>query len=184
MSAGTDNNYASFADRDGVRASGITFDPTLDGLQAAAFSDILKFSNLTNSVFEGGVVVATGAKENAIDANRNCSNVRVHDFLLFGGRQAAIVCKGGCKQMVFSKVTIYPDSSAKVDVIWDDWSDQSKAPSTGSLTDVRRADGKPVRVAFGRFNRPQIVGGNCKIDWVRTAGMHVYNYVLRPLGIR
>jgi hypothetical protein len=184
MSAGTDVNFASFADRDGVRLDGHTFDPTAEGFKISSISDVMKLSRTTNSEFTNGRVLAFGAKENAIDANRMCENVRVDNFHLYGGRQAAIVCKGGCRNMTFARITIHPDPKAVVDVIWDDWSDQSKRASTGKLIDVRRADGKKVRVAFGRFSKPEIVGGNCEILWLRTAGMHVYNYVLKPLGVR
>lgn len=175
MSSGVDINFRSFADQDNVHLDGAVFDPSAEGEDEKLIADALKFSHLTNSSFTRGRVLAELVKENAVDANRLCENVHVEDYLLVGGAQAAIVCKGGCKNMVFSRVKITPAASAWCDVLWDDYSDQSKAPSTGELIDVVRTDGKPVRVVFGRFVRPKIVGGNCKIDWVRTIGLHAYN---------
>lgn len=181
-----DVNFLSFSDVDGVVLRGQVVDPAAEGKDPAQFNDILKFSHLTNSIFQDGRVVAGESKENAIDANRLCDNVQVLGYKLSGGRQAAIVVKGGCTRMTFSNVEIDAHPAAWCDVLVDDWSDQAQTPSVVTLTDVRRKDGYPVRVVFGRFSRPHIVGGNCRINWPLTAGLHVYNLVkglLRKFGV-
>ena len=176
----SDTNYKSYADRDGIFVNGETVDSTASADQ---ISDTLKFSHLTNSSFNAMLVRATNAKENAIDANRRCRNVRVSNTELLGGEQAAIVVKGGCELMAFENVIITEDPKAPQDILWDDWSDQSQLPSTGSLTNVTRFGGEPVRLGFGRFSKPHIVGGNVEVLWMRTIGLHLYN-IGKGVGVK
>lgn len=169
-----DHNFTSYADQDGVRVDGITFDPTIEG-PLSSFADTFKLSHTTNSRFSNITVI--GGAENAIDANRFCLNCLITQAKLIGGSQAAIVVKGGCAQMNFVDVLITPSSQSWCDVLWDDFSDQSRRPSTGTLLNVRRKDGAPVRIVFGRFVRPDMMSMSYKILWFRTIGLHVYNMV-------
>jgi hypothetical protein len=171
----SDTNFHSYADMDGLRVDG-----ALDqvGPNSAAFADGLKLSHITNAVLTNGVVDADDATENAMDCNRLCAGVFVNHYKLSGGQQCALVVKGGSRGMVFDDVEIDPHPTAKQDVLWDDWSDQCQSHSTGALTHVRTKFGAPVRVVFGRWHGPLLIGGNCRVLWLRTIGLHLRNLAL------
>jgi len=178
----SDNNYKSYGDTDGLHIDGLVVDPEAAGVDMRTLDDVLKFSHLTNSSFYGGQVVAGDARENAIDANRYCTGVTVSGFKLSGGRQASIVVKGG-SQLVFNDIIISAHPDSWCDVLVDDWSDQSQEPSLVALSNVRRLDGKPVRVVYGRFRKPTFIGGNCKVSWTLTVGLHAYVF-FKGLGVK
>lgn len=163
-----DRNYISYSDQAGVLLQDFNIEPP-----DPEYDDTLKLSCCSASTIRRGVVV--GGRENAIDLNRMCKFVSISDVTLQGGRQASIVVKGGCEAIYFRDILIIPDKHSWCDVLWDDWSDQSRAPSYGVLDNMHRDDGKPVRLVFGRFRRPVILGGNVKILWIQTIGLHAYN---------
>ena len=172
----TDVNDQSWSDVTGLRVSGVDLEPS----NPAAWSDVMKLSHATDCQFTGGVV--DGGSENAIDMNRMCSDIVVQDFKLIGGQQAAVVVKGGCKNITLSSIVITPDSKAWTDILLDDWSAQSRASSELHLENVTRTDGMPVRVVFGRFHRPQIA--RCQIEtlWFTSIALHFYNLGKDLLG--
>ena len=83
--------------------------------------------------------------------------------------------------MEYEDIIIQAEDSARVDILWDDWSDQSTEHSEGVFTRCRRAgsDGlsKPLRLAFGRWHRPKFVDSPYVVDWPLTVVMHAYNIV-------
>lgn len=166
----SDTNYRSYADQDGliVDHEEIHLPAPPDGQK---WSDAFKLSHVTNSVFTNGVVDArkdpedpAGAEagENALDANRMCSNVVVQSYKLIGGRQCCIVVKGGCKTFTLRDIVLTREPGTLYDVQWDGFSDQSKEVSTGILDRVRMDDGSPVRVACGRGSYPCMLNGTYK----------------------
>lgn len=167
----SDHNYKSYADTSRIKVSGEVLHPG----HPSDWDDTMKLSNLKDSIFLNGEV--WGGRENAIDANRYCRNVKVWKYDLIGGDQCAIVCKGGCSQMTFSNILIEPSIKARYDIEIDGWSDQSRDTSDVTLEEIYRKDGKPVRVVFGRFVKPRIIGGNCKISWFWTILLHAYNII-------
>lgn len=175
MGAGKDTNYkrGEYADVDGVLEDGKNWIPTLtdDGV----VDDVLKCSHVTRSIFRNGKV-SGWARENGIDCNRMCWRVLFQRLFVDVGNQAAIVVKGGCREMEFDDVTIVPTAKSWCDVLWDDFSDQSRKGSTGVMRRVRRTDGKPLRVVFGRFKKPVFVDSPYEINWLETIGQHFYNY--------
>ena len=180
----SDNNYQSYADQDGLTIRNLVIDPKAAGANVSLLSDVWKLSHVTNSTFDGVTVIALGAMENALDANRMCSNVAIRNCWLVGGRQAAIVTKGGCRGMIYEDIFIQAEDSARVDILWDDWSDQSSDHSEGTFIRCRRAGDAvrlPLRLAFGRWHRPTFIDSPYVVDWPLTVGMHCYN-ILKGLG--
>lgn len=163
-----DKNLQSYADQDGLSIAHESWAGGLD------YDDILKCSKLTNSSFLD--CEASGGRENALDCNRLCHLLDFISCRFIGGEQAAVVVKGGCKDIFFHDCTITPSKKSWTDVLWDDWSDQSKEPSTGDISGLHRLDGKPVRVVFGRWRKPTM-GDHQKVLWIPTIGLHVYNIV-------
>lgn len=156
-----DTNFRSIADVDGYSITNERIDPELDGLRAGDFDDILKLSHARN--FVGSELYVVGGRENSVDMNRYCRNVRLEDCKLVAGRKCAVVIKGGCEDISLSRVVI-SDAVGSYDIELGGWSDQSNNKTRRvTLTDVTRSDGKAVRVVVGRAERPTIIGGNVKI---------------------
>jgi hypothetical protein len=168
-----DNNYDSTAGQTGVVIDGKIYNPAASGVDPSTIADTWKFSGDKN-------ITATncssyGGEENALDINNGCSDFKFTGIALIGGKAGGQVTKGGCTNMAFTNVVFTPDPAAPYDVEWDGFSDQSRDYSMGTLTNYTRTDGQPVRLVFGRFHSPKIVGGNIKILWGRTIGYHAYN---------
>ena len=168
-----DVNDHGYADCDGTTLTNLVFDPVAEGHQLSDYQDTCKFSHATNFTVKGCTI--TGGTENAIDCNRFCENGLVVDTVLIGVDQAAIVVKGGCKNIVFKDVAI-AGVKGWCDVLLDDWSDQSQLPSSVTLDNVKRLDGKTVRVVCGRATNLTIINGNCKKMFWLSIGLHVYNW--------
>ena len=169
----SDNNKFSFADQDCVEKVGAIFQLTGD----ESCDDLLKCSKLTNSRFTGCAVIGNAnVRENALDCNRYCENITFDTCQFTGGNQSCFVIKGGCKNIRFPGCTCTPSSESWCDALIDDWSDQSKNPSTGiDLTGVKRSDGKKLRIVFGRWTKPAYDKNTARICWAATIGLHAYN---------
>jgi hypothetical protein len=165
----TDVNFSSYAQQSGLVIEDREFRPT----PGVAIADTLKFSGAHDCTVRR--CQSWGGLENAIDLNNGCTNILIENTVLHGGDQAAIVVKGGCRDITLRRVGIDPVPSAWCDILWDDFSDQSHRQSTGLLEEVTRLDGKPVRLVCGRFSRPQIAGGNVRLCYFYSLGLILYN---------
>ena len=170
-----DYNKFSYADQSGVHVT----DHVFKLAAGESCDDLLKCSHLEDSSFIGcSILACSNARENAIDCNRLCRAILFSSCLINGGNQAAIVIKGECSNIIFKDCTITPSSRSWCDVLVDDWSDQSKKPSTDiDLRGLSRIDGKKIRIVFGRFKVPTYNKNTAKICWIKSAGLHVYNLV-------
>jgi len=154
-------------------------------------ADVLKFSAAVGAII-AGKCSSTGGKENACDVNNSSSVVVAGTLALNAGDQAGLVVKGGSSFSTApgAAVTFTPSALSKTDILADDWSDQSQSASRVFIC-ATRTDGKPVRVVFGRFRRPVIIGPSVVV-WPWTIGLHFYNpikafvrFVLRiPRGVK
>lgn len=167
-----DINYRSISDVTGYELHDERIDPEQDGRPRKEFADVLKFSCARDVQAKRLYVV--GGHENAVDMNRHCARIEMEDCVLEGGDQAAIVIKGGSKDITLRRVSLVA-VKGWCDVLLGDWSDQSYDVTTGvRLIDVSRRDGKPVRVVCGRAEVPTIVGGNVRV--LRWASLCVKTY--------
>ena len=160
-----DNNLRSYADQSGILVADQVIDPRPAGFDPATIDDVLKLSRVTNARFERIEVRAGGLqRENALDLNRQCSDVSIEACTLESGRQNAITIKGGCVAITIKDVVIIP-GAGHCDIELGNWSDQSTEKTTRVwLINVTRSDGKPVRLRVGRADHPIILGGNVKLD--------------------
>lgn len=166
----SDRNYYSYADVSNVV---IPRNEIFAPENPLEYDDILKFSNAKNIVGDG--IVVKGGKENCIDMNRTCEGITLVNVTLVGGNQAAIVIKGGSRNIGFENVKITPSPTAWCDILIGDWSDQSNERSTQIyLGNVTRTDDQPVRVVVGRAEKPTIHEGNCKIMTAESLGLKTY----------
>jgi hypothetical protein len=179
-----DRNYKSYADVFGVTIQDARFDPAEAGLDPQAFDDTLKFSNASEVHAEN--IFVRGGRENAVDMNRGCHDIAIQTSTLVGGNQCAIVIKGGSHDIALGDVMIR-EAVGRYDIELGGWSDQSFEKTRRILLhDVRRDDGKPVRVAVGHAEKPDIEGGNVKILFFESLALKAFwwgKFVLRKLKI-
>lgn len=167
----SDKNYTSYYGVTDLYINGEIVAP----MEPILFDDVLKVSNCQRLMFENISVHAEGARENALDVNNNSKDISFHSSIFYGGKQSSIVCKGASRLMI-NRCIIEADPASSVDILVDDYSDQSKLPSDILIKDTVRSDGKPVRIAFGRYRYPRIISTPHEICWFRTIGMHLYNH--------
>lgn len=174
----SDKNYYSIADESGVELVGKTLDPRADGIDPSLFDDILKISHSNNVTISSVIVDAGGMqRENAIDMNRECRTVLVQNCKLVSGMQNAITIKGGCEQIIIENVEMVP-GRGHADIELGNWSDQSQKRTTKvTLINVRRTDGKPVRLTVGNADYPAIHGSNIEYQWARSWLVKAYVFI-------
>lgn len=175
MPAAPDQNYRSYCDVTDVYEAGRTIDPRREGLDPAAFDDLLKLSHVQRAMLRGFAVRGGGLqRENAIDLNRECADVILDCFSVEAGRQNAVTIKGGCVRTTITHLVI-ERAGGHCDIELGNWSDQSQAPVRSTvLENVSRADGKLVRLRVGHAERPIIVGGNVEYLWLQSLALKVY----------
>lgn len=134
------------------------------------YSDILKFSNRQGFSLTD-VQVAHG-DEDCVDINNHCSNITLQGrFGVKGLGSQCFTIKGGSENIFVSGVIQTPGTSTDVEI--GNWSDQSYNKSSNIHIDLRRADGKPVRVRIGRAENVHL-GANCKKDILGSIGLTIY----------
>ncbi|WP_404422916.1 hypothetical protein [Nibricoccus sp. IMCC34717] len=171
----SDRNFASYTG-EGVIEDRIFIPPSDSG--SGRWDDVLKFSRAKYRI--RGTVKAYGGLENACDINNN-SEVIVEDgatLILIGGDQAGLVVKGNSilRTEGSGRVVFIPNDQSRCDILKDDWSDQSQHSSTIE-GNFERADGKALRMVWGRGSRPKILGGRAKAIWWWVIGAHVWNFL-------
>lgn len=139
-------------------------------LRRDKYSDILKFSN-RQSFSLTNVYVSQG-KEDSVDINNRCSNITLQgNFAIEGYGKQVFTIKGGSKDIFISGVIENPGNHTDVEI--GNWSDQSKEKTTNVQLNLRRMDGKPVRVIIGHASNITL-GGNCKKDVWGSLLLQVY----------
>lgn len=169
----SDNNYppGEFANQTGLNVSNLTLQPE----HPEQYDDIFKLSGITNSRFTTVTVVAGDCIENALDINNKSVGVLIHDFHLYGGKQCAVVVKGG-SSVTLEQGLIGPNPTATYDIELGGWSDQSMEKSSLVLNATRRIDGQPLRVVCGWWSVPTCLGGTkIEIMWLKSIEYHIYN---------
>ncbi len=176
----TDNNYYQLPESDRDYRN-LVCDPRKDlggQMDPADFDDLLKISAKRNVTVHGFKAEAGGRHiEDGIDLNNECHNIELAYGQVGAGRKGvAVTIKGGCSEITLRSLLI-TEPGRGCDIEIGNHSNQSWRKCQGIvLEDLERADGRPVRVAWGRADRPTIVGGNVQIAWGRTVALHLYVY--------
>jgi hypothetical protein len=162
----TDINYlpGTFADRNGEEFGPLNLAPPRFGQDV---DDVFKVSHCRACQFTEVVVSAGKQKENALDLNRESCGNKFSNLLLDAGGQGAILIKGGSCDNSFTDVLI-TRPSGHTDIMIGGYSDQSKrASQNNSFNNVRRVDGKPVRVSwtFIRGEKPTFTNSKVVYQW-------------------
>lgn len=171
-----DINYlpGTFADVADLVIDGLTIDPASAGVDPATLCDLVKLSHARRITLRNLVVRGGKQRENAIDANRMCEDVLIDGAELEAGRQNAITIKGGCRRIHLRNVLI-ARAGGHCDIELGNWSDQSFERVTKvTLENVRRADGKPVRLRVGHAAFPTIIGGNVRYMRIESYALKAY----------
>lgn len=131
-----------------------------------SYDDIFKNSHVKGCTFDGVTVKAGLQRENAWDAN-NDTRFNTYRRLKFdGGHSPAIYLKGGFCDNRIDDVEITKIGDSHSDWYEGDYSDQSRDKNRrNTRNNVRRSDGKPVRVAwtFFRAEKPRFT--NSKVTY-------------------
>lgn len=152
--------------------------PLAVGMSPAGFDDLLKVSDKRNVVVREFIAESDGTHfEDGIDVNHECENIQFIDGRAGSGTKGvAVTIKGGSCNVSLERVVV-TKPGRHCDIEIGNHSDQSWKSCDGTaLRDVVRADGQPVRVAWGRGRKPRIEGGNVRIVWWWTAVLHLYVY--------
>jgi hypothetical protein len=176
-----DHNYApgGFADRAGKRIGPLLLDPPDQG---AGLDDIFKTSGCTDSKFLGITVRAGRQGENGWDANRFCRRNEYRGLQIDGGAQCAVYLKCGFSHNVVEDVLI-TKAGGNSDWFEGDFSDYYVTSPRGATVNrgntyrnVRRADGKPVRVrwVFTRAEKPRFADSRVEYQYLRSLLSTVY----------
>lgn len=177
MSQDRDNNYWQVPES-GREYAGKLLNPANGGYDPAGFDDLCKVSQ-KHDVTVRDFVAESGKKhiEDGIDVNNNCERILFKDGRVGAGRKGvAVTIKGGSSSISLEGVVV-TDPGRHCDIEIGNHSDQSWKPCERIfIADCRRADGQPVRVAWGRGSRPIIRGGNVRIVWWWTVALHLYVY--------
>lgn len=166
-----DINYQSYSGVSDLYINGEIVSP----MTPIKYDDVLKVSASHRLMFENVTVNALGARENALDVNNLCTDISFHSCRFLGGNQAAVVLKGG-SNVLLNRCTLRSGFSAESDILVDDYSDQSKAPSRVVIKDCVSASGAPILYAFGRYKKPVFINTEHRLCLFRTIGMHLYNH--------
>ena len=168
-----DNNYpyGNWSGISGINIHDLILQPPNRG---SAYDDIFKLSAVCNSTFSNVSVVAGSQIENALDMNNGSSGNTFTKLKLDAGHEVAVYIKGGSCNNSFDDVLI-TKIGGHSDLYLGDYSDQSKAKTTGNkFNNWRRIDGKPVRVSwnFFRADKPvltdSVVTYQYLLSFVRT----------------
>jgi hypothetical protein len=172
-----DVNFRSVADVAGFALHDERIDPAVLGLDPQDYADTLKFSHARHG--SAARLVVVGGRENAVDFNRGCAQVRLEDCLLVGGGQCAVVIKGGSSDITLARVAL-AEVRGDYEIELGGWSDQSTAPTVRvTLQEVTRRDGRPVRVVVGRAERPTVSGCRVEILFWRSVALKAYWWAKR-----
>lgn len=162
-----DRNFLSFTGKPGHVAN-LVIDPT----PGVAWSDILKFSNVTGALFEDIRITRAGT-EDGVDINNFSSGNVLRRFTVPCGKQA-LTLKGGSSDNLLEDWVIV-GRGKHVELEFGNWSDQSLGLCTGNVIQrVQRQDGQPVRYA-GRFGcLPKFSDSKVRHIWWLSVGITVY----------
>jgi hypothetical protein len=176
----SDRNFQSHADVK-VHVIGERIEPP----DPENWDDTLKLSHVVDSVVEMCSIL--GSKEDCIDIMRGSVRLHVYSCELYPTGKFAVTVKGGCMGIVLENIVIY-GAGKETDIDIGNWTAVNFDKTTDVfITNVRRADGKPVRVRVGHATKPIIEGGNVKIDHLGSLLLKAYwwgRFALHKLGFK
>lgn len=158
---------------------GLNCDPRSVGANPADYDDLLKVSAKHDLRITDFNATSDGMhKEDGIDLMNRCERITFEGGRVQAGRKGvAITNKGGNRDCTFRDIVILPPYGRFVDIEDGNHADQTWHKSTRTTYDnVRRADGAPVRYAWGRADRARLLNGRYRIVWWWTAVLHLYVY--------
>lgn len=158
---------------------GLDCDPRSEDIVPATRDDLLKCSAKHDVEIVDFAAVSDGThREDGIDLMNECERVVFRRGRVQAGRKGvAITNKGGNRGCTFEDILIVPPYARFVDLEDGNHADQSWRKTAGTdYRRVRRADGAPVRYAWGRAERAGLLEGRYRIVWWWTAVLHLYVY--------
>jgi hypothetical protein len=154
----SDKNFESYAQQDGTLIEDRVFAPE----NIDQYSDILKFSNCTNTTVNKCRI--EGGKEDAIDAVRG-SNYTISSTTLVP-KHNGITLKGSIDGYIIQDVTFETHGKdCDIDIgQYDNYYFIGRKPTRhGNITNVNADDGKPVVIRLWDATKPNIFNSNVKV---------------------
>ena len=169
-----DVNWKSFADAKNIKLEKETVSPP----NPENYDDILKFSNVQNAnVYDCDINPKGGNKEDGVDINRFCKNIRMVKTSIRSGEKYAVTIKGGSEDILLQNVIILGRGKEGVDIDIGNYSDSTMKKSQNiMLANVNRADGKPVTLRVGHAKNIFITDSNIKKLRFQSIGLKLYVY--------
>jgi len=169
-----DVNWKSFADVKNIKLEKETVSPP----NPENYDDILKFSNVQNAnVYDCDINPKGGNKEDGVDINRFCKNIRMVKTSIRSGEKYAVTIKGGSEDILLQNVIILGRGKEGVDIDIGNYSDSTMKKSQNiMLANVNRADGKPVTLRVGHAKNIFITDSNIKKLRFQSIGLKLYVY--------
>lgn len=183
LSRPADNNFLSFDQltHNNQIFIDVNANPLSQMKRPEDYDDLLKVSGRWGTRIENFDATSGSGnhREDGIDINNESRLVTFcNGHVQAGKKGVAITNKGGNSGTLFDDVVIVAPYGRFVDIEDGNHSDQSWKKTTGTFyRNVRRADGKPVRYAWGRADRATFQDTNVKVVWWYTLALHVYVYV-------
>lgn len=143
------------------------------------YSDLLKFSNRQNVVVINCTIY--GGKEDCVDINRLCENIRFFRcrFIIRGKRAMTIKASGE----VGLKDCVIEGHGKNHDIQLGNYTHTGNVKTYNiHLENVTATDGKPVIVNVMNSQKPKVIGGNVKVTVMFPLFWRVY-FFLRDKGI-
>ena len=188
MSRDTDRNYYDLPES-GTPAAPRVYeyldcDPRTAGVDPATRDDLLKISRKHDVAVRAFAAASDGShREDGVDIMNESERILLENGRVQAGRRGvAITNKGGNRGVTCRRLLIVAPYGRFTDIEDGNWADQSWRKTTGTVYDeIARADGQPVRYAWGRADRAQLRNGKYRIVWWWTAVLHLYVYTKRLL---
>lgn len=171
----SDRNYESHADVVGLRMAGRHIAPS----SPSEYDDVLKISHCTDARVEDCVINPDGGnREDGVDIMRGCHTVTFRRCQVGAGAKYGFTIKGGCEHILLEDVVISRPGGGweRVDIDIGNYSHTCPHAYTSAVTldNVRRSDGRPVRVRVGFADRPTVLGGNIKVLFWQSLALKAY----------
>jgi hypothetical protein len=170
MGQGTDKNFLSYADVDGVTVENKWIAPP-DG----SYADTLKLSHASNIRVNGCTIV--GGYEDCVDLNRECKSIIFSEcrFQPQGGQ--AFTIKGGTDDVLIGDC-VFETRGKSTDIELGAWSDQSSKKTTRiTIQNCVATDGGPVRVRVWYADKPLVISGNVKVTIIPGFIVTIYRWL-------
>lgn len=152
------------------------------------YDDLWKISACRNCVFIGADIIAPMPlhREDGVDVSGLSDGVTLLDFRVAAGGKYAVTIKQVRNIILRNGVITRPGQNwERVDIDLGNRSQYRELKTTGvTIDNVRRADGKPVRVRVGHADWPELKNGVYDVLYAQSIGLKGYVWACARIDAR